>query len=69
MDTAGEEEGGMNCESHVEIYTLLCIKQIASGKLPDSTEGLGSCSMMTEGCGMWRWEGGSTGRGYTCLYG
>ena len=31
--TAGEGEGGMNWESSIDIYTLLYIKQMASGKL------------------------------------
>ena len=31
--TVGEGEGRMNWESSIEIYTLTCAKQIASGKL------------------------------------
>ena len=37
VDTVGEREGGTNWESSIEIYTLSCVKQIASGKLLDNT--------------------------------
>ena len=30
VDTAGEGEGGRNWESSVDIYTLPCVKQMAS---------------------------------------
>ena len=37
VSTAGEGEGGTNWESGVDIYTLPCEKQIASGKQPHDT--------------------------------
>ena len=38
VDTLGKGEGGTNGESSTETYTLPRVKQIASGKLPYSTE-------------------------------
>ena len=35
--TQGEADGGTNCEIRTDIYTLLCVKQIASRKLLSST--------------------------------
>ena len=37
VDTVEEEEGGTNWESSINIYTLSCVKQIASGKLQYNT--------------------------------
>ena len=50
------------------IYTLLCIKQIASGKLLYCTCSLAWCSVMTQRDGMGRWKGGSDGRDI-CIHG
>ena len=33
VDTGGERKGGVNWVIRTEIYTLLCVKQIAIGKL------------------------------------
>ena len=38
VDTERGKEGGMNWESSTDIYTLPCVKQIASGKLPYNIE-------------------------------
>ena len=53
MDTAGEEESGTKCESSIDIYTRLCVKQIASGKLLYST---GSSARFPGGV-EWGWVG------------
>ena len=47
MDTEGEEESEANWESSIGIYTLLCVKQTASGKLVYSTGSSARCSVMT----------------------
>ena len=46
VDAAGEGEWGTNLESSIEIYSLPCVKWIASGKLLYKT-GRASCSVMT----------------------
>ena len=51
-DTVGEGESGMNGKSSIDIYTLLCVKQIASGKLLCNTGSPTWCSVMTSKCGM-----------------
>ena len=33
FDTVGEGEGGTDCQSSLDIYILLCIRWIVSGKL------------------------------------
>ena len=47
VDTEGEEESEANWESSIGIYTLLCVKQTASGKLVYSTGSSARCSVMT----------------------
>ena len=37
MQTQGEGEGGMNWKIRIDVYTLPCVKEIASGKLLCST--------------------------------
>ena len=49
----GEEgEVRMNWQSHIDIYTLPCIKQIACGKLLYTTGSWAQCSVMTQQGGM-----------------
>ena len=57
VDTEGEEESEANWESSIGIYTLLCVKQTASGKLVYSTGSSARCSVMTESGGMGEVEG------------
>ena len=52
-------DGGMNWESGMDVYTLPCVKQIASGSLHYSTENLARCSVLTE-------MGGNGGMGERC---
>ena len=48
MDTVGgEEEGEMNWEIRIDINTLPCVEQIASGKQLYSTGSSARCSVMT----------------------
>ena len=54
MDTVREGEGGTNWENNTHIYTLPCVKQIASRKLLYSTESSAQDSMRT-------WRGGVGG--------
>ena len=67
VDTVGEEEGGRNWESSMEICTLPYVKQIASGNLLcDDTGSSSQCSVTTIGIGRGgRWAGRSGGRGHT----
>ena len=51
MDTEGEEKGGTNWESRIDIYTLPYVKQMASGKLLYDTGSSTSCSLII-------WKGG-----------
>ena len=46
VDTVREGESGMSGESRTDVYTLPCVKQIASGKLLSSTGGSVRCSVM-----------------------
>ena len=46
MDMAGGRRG-MNWEIGADIYTLTCVKQIASGNLLNNTGSLARCSVMT----------------------
>ena len=62
MDTEGEGEGGMNWEIRIDIYTLPCVKQIASGNLPYSRGSSARCSVMTWMGGM-AWGGRSKREG------
>ena len=39
LDTVGEGEDGMIWKNSTETYTLPCVKQRASGKLPYNTQG------------------------------
>ena len=48
VDPAGEGEGRTNRESSTDIYTLSCVRQIASGKLLCSTGSPTWCSVMTQ---------------------
>ena len=45
VDTAGEGEGVMNSENSIDIYTLLCVKQIVSGKLLNNRDLAWYCVM------------------------
>ena len=63
VDTVGEDEGGMNWESTIDIYTLSCVK-IDSGKLQNNIESPALCSVMTERGGFWGVKGSSGGEGY-----
>ena len=47
VDTVGEGEGGMNWESSMEIYTLPCVKWIASGDLLCDSGSSTWCSVTT----------------------
>ena len=48
----GEGEGGTNWEIRIDIYTLPCVKQIASGNLLYSTGSSSWCSVVTYMGGM-----------------
>ena len=43
----GGRGGGMNWEIGIDIYTLPCVKQIASGKMLYSAGSSALCSVMT----------------------
>ena len=47
VDTVGEEEGGTNWEIRFDMFTLPCVKQIASGNLQGSTGSSARYSVMT----------------------
>ena len=47
MYTNREEGGGMNWEMRIDIYTLLCIKQITNENLLYSTGNSPQCSVVT----------------------
>ena len=47
VNTVGNGESGTNRESSIDIYTLPCVKQIATGKLLYHTGSPGWCSVMT----------------------
>ena len=47
VDTVGGGEGGTNWEMRIDIYTLPCVKQTASGKLLYSTGSSARCSVVT----------------------
>ena len=65
VDSVGEGENGIHRENSIDMYTLSCVKQIASGKLLYSTGSSAWCSVMTlRGEMEGGWEGGSRGRGY-----
>ena len=55
VDTEGEGGGRMNWEIRIDVYTLPCVKLIASGKLLHSTGRSARCSVMT------RWVGWGVG--------
>ena len=57
--TEEEGEGGTNLNSSIEIYTLPCVKQIASEKLLHNTGSSALCSVRPKGVGWSGWEGGS----------
>ena len=64
----GGRGDGMNWEMiRIDISVLLCVNQIASGKLLDSTASSGQCSVVTKLGGGGR-EGGPIGRGDTCIH-
>ena len=46
------EGSEMNWEIGTDIYKLLCVNQIASGKLLYNTESSAWCSVVTYRCGM-----------------
>ena len=52
----GEEESGLSWEIGIDIYSLPCVKQVTSGKLPCSRGSSAWCSVMTSR------EGGVGGR-------
>jgi len=73
MDTLGswgKEEGGMNGESSMEIYTLPYVKSIANGNLLYDSGTPTRALWQPRGVG-WdgRWEGCSRGRGHVYTYG
>ena len=47
VDTVGEGEGGTACQSSIDIYILLYIRQIVSGKLLYNTGLPAQCSVVT----------------------
>ena len=47
VDTAGEEEAGVNCEGSTGICTPPHVKHTASGKLLQHIGSLAPCSVMT----------------------
>ena len=47
MDTGGGKGRETNWEIRIDICILTCVKQIASGKLLQSTESSARCSVMT----------------------
>ena len=47
VDTVGEDEGGANWESNIDIYVILCVKYIASGKFLYDTGKTAWCTVMT----------------------
>ena len=55
-------------ERSIDMDTLPCVKQRATGKLLYSTESSARCSVMTQKGGMRGHEGGSRGRGYMYTY-
>ena len=61
---SGGRRGGMNWVIGIDIYTLPCVKQIASGKLLYSTGNSARCSAVT----LRGWEGGPRGRGHMYTY-
>ena len=52
VDIEGEGENGTNWESRTDIYTLPCVKQLASGKLLYSLGSSAEHSVVTEMRGM-----------------
>ena len=65
MDTVGEGKSGMNRESSLGIYILLCIKEIAGEKLLYNTESP-TCDDL--GGRLRGGKEGSRGRGYMYKY-
>ena len=61
----GDGESGMNWETRIDMYTLPCVKQIASENLLHSIGSSVRCSVMTSAGKVGR-EGSSRGRGYMC---
>lgn len=47
VDTEWEGEKGMNGESSINMYTLLCVKWIAGGKILYHTQSLAGQSVIT----------------------
>ena len=47
VDTEQEGEGGMSWESRIDIDTLPCVKQLASGRLLHSPGSSIRCSVIT----------------------
>ena len=56
MDTGEGRGSGMNWEIGIDIYTLPCVRQVASGNLLYSTGSTVRCSVVT-------YMGGMVGRG------
>ena len=70
VDTVREEQGRMNWENNIDIYTPPCVQQIADKKLLSNTGSPAWCSVMTWRGGMWGREGDSKARSiYVCNYG
>ena len=59
--------GGINWEIGIDIYTLSCVKQLASGNMLYSTGSSARCSVMTWLGGIGG-EGCPRGRGYTYTF-
>ena len=59
----------MNWEIRIDIYTLPCVKQTASGTLLYSTGSSAQCSVMTERSGMGGMQGRLKRKGtYACIW-
>ena len=70
VDTVREEQGRMNWENNIDIYTPPCAQQIADKKLLSNTGSPAWCSVMTWRGGMVGREGDSKGHSiYICNYG
>ena len=47
VDTVGEGKSGTDGESSIEMYILLCVKQMTGGKLLHNPESRDCCSVTT----------------------
>ena len=70
VDTVREEQGRMDWENNIDIYTPPCVQQIADKKLLCNTGSPAWCSVMTWRGGIGGREGDSKGLSiYVCNYG